>query len=81
MQNVLRRHWILSFALPLAQQLRQLGDVRHDPPRIVAGHQLRRAASARLILEIDIRERQSVVIAQRAVIPTPALPPALTAEP
>jgi hypothetical protein len=44
----------------ISQQLRQLGDVGGDAPGLVAGEQLRRCASARLVLEIDVGERLPV---------------------
>ena len=40
----------------LLQQLRQLGDIRRDPPRLIFREQFGRRASAGLILEIDARE-------------------------
>src|ERR1700738_670301 len=40
-----------TISLLSAQQLRQLGDVGRDPPRLVAGQQLGRRTSARLLLE------------------------------
>ena len=43
--------------------LRQLGEVRRHPPRLVAGQQLSRPASPRLVLEIEVAERLPVVIA------------------
>jgi hypothetical protein len=45
------------------QQLRQLVDVRSDPPGPVAGKQLGRLAPSRLILEIDIGQRLPVGVA------------------
>ena len=44
-------------ALPLPHQLRQLGKVHRDPPRLVAGEQLGRRSPAELFLEIDIGDR------------------------
>jgi hypothetical protein len=44
------------------EQLRQLGDVRRDPPRLIAGQQLRRRSPAGLILEIDVGERLAGVV-------------------
>ena len=41
----------------------QLGDVDGDAPRFVLGQQVRRSASARLVLEVDIGQRVAVVIA------------------
>ena len=45
----------------LAQQLRQLADVRCDAPSLVAGEGVRRRATARLLLEIDVGQRLPVV--------------------
>jgi hypothetical protein len=42
------------------QQLRQLGEVRRHPLRLVLGEKLRRRASSGLILEIDVGERLTV---------------------
>ncbi len=39
------------------QQLRQLGEVRRQPPRLVPGEQLGRRAPTGFLLEIKIRER------------------------
>jgi hypothetical protein len=50
---------ILRFSV----QPRQLGDIHRDPPRLVFGEQLGGRSPARLFLEIDIRERLSVVVA------------------
>jgi hypothetical protein len=47
----------------LPQQLRQLGDVRRDPMRLILAEQLGCRASPRLILEIDIRELLAIVVA------------------
>jgi hypothetical protein len=57
-----------AFRLPaitkhLPQQVRQLGDVHCDAPRVVSGQQVRRRASARLILEVEITERLFVLVA------------------
>jgi len=49
--------------LLLAQQLRQLGDVCGDAPRLVAGEQLGRRAASRLILEVNVGERLAAVVA------------------
>jgi len=38
----------------LTQQLRQLGDIRRDPPRLIFGERLGRRSPTGLILEIDI---------------------------
>jgi hypothetical protein len=43
-----------------AQQLRQLGDVDGDAPGLIAGEEVRRRATSRLILEIDVGERLTV---------------------
>jgi len=40
----------------LPQQLRQLGDIAGDPPRLIFREQLGGRSPARLILEIDIRK-------------------------
>ena len=40
-------------ALGPPQQLRQLGDIRRDPPRLILAEQLGGCAPARLIFEID----------------------------
>jgi hypothetical protein len=45
------------------QQLRQLGDIRRDPPRLILTEQLGCRSSPRLVLEINIGELLSVVIA------------------
>jgi hypothetical protein len=47
----------------LALQLRQLGDVGGDAPRLVLSEQLGRGASSRLLLEIDVGERLPVGVA------------------
>jgi 3-oxoadipate enol-lactonase len=44
-------------------QLRQLGDIHRDPPRLIFGEQLRSRPSPRLILEIDIGKLLPVVVA------------------
>ena len=51
-----------SPASHLPQQLRQLGEVGGDAARLVAGQQLGRRTSARLLLEVDIGERVAAVI-------------------
>ena len=43
--------------------LRQLGDIRRDPARLILGKQFRRRSTARLILEIDTGKLLSVVVA------------------
>jgi hypothetical protein len=43
------------------QQIRQLGDVGCNPPRLVAREQVRRRAPAGLGLEIDVRQRLPVL--------------------
>ena len=46
------------------QQLRQLGDVRGDAPGLVAGEQLGRRTSSRLLLlEIEVGQRLPVGVA------------------
>jgi hypothetical protein len=47
----------------LSAMIRQLGDVGGDPPRLIAGEQLGRVASAGVILAIDEGQRLAVVIA------------------
>jgi hypothetical protein len=43
------------------KQHRQLGDVGGDAPCLVAGEEVRRRATARLLLEVDVSERLPVV--------------------
>jgi len=59
------RAWRLCWtAASLASsQHRQLGDIGRDPPRLIAGQQLGCRSPPRLILEINIRKRLSVVVA------------------
>ena len=45
------------FGCDLPQQLRQLGDVRRDAPRLVTGEQLARGTAAGLILAMDEGKR------------------------
>jgi hypothetical protein len=45
-----------------SHQLRQLGDVGRDPPRLALGHGIGSRAPAGLILEIDVRQRMAVVV-------------------
>jgi hypothetical protein len=52
-----------NFNLRLPQKLRQLGDIHRDPSCLVFGEQFCRQSSSRLILEIGVGERLSVVIA------------------
>jgi hypothetical protein len=47
----------------MTQQLRQLGDIRRDPPRLIFREQLGRRSPARLVLEVDVSELLAVVIA------------------
>jgi hypothetical protein len=42
--------------LSLAQQLRQLGDIHRNPPRLILAEQLGGRASARFILVVEIRD-------------------------
>jgi hypothetical protein len=50
-----------------AQQLRQLNNIRRNPLRLVFGQKLGRRSPPRLVLEIDIGERLSAVIADDKV--------------
>jgi hypothetical protein len=50
-------------ALSVSHQPRQLGDVGGDAPRLVAGEQLGRCASPRLLLEVDVGERLPIGVA------------------
>jgi hypothetical protein len=43
--------------------LRQLGDIGRNPPRLILGEQLGGRAPTRLLLEIDVSELLTVVIA------------------
>ena len=52
-----------NFNLRLPQKLRQLGDIDRNASRLIAREWLGRRSSSRLILEIDIGERLSVVVA------------------
>ena len=62
---------ISGYSGRLVQQLRQLRDVRGDAPRLVARHQSRCRSPARLILEIDIRQRvPGVVLHDEAISST-----------
>src|SRR5581483_2592574 len=45
------------------QQVRQLGDIRRDAPRLVLGHELGSRSPAGLLLVIDIRQRLPVGVA------------------
>jgi hypothetical protein len=47
----------------LAQQLWQLGDIGGDAPGLVAGEQLGRRSTTRLLLEIHVGERLPVGVA------------------
>ena len=53
--------WLSWSALP-AQQFGQLNEVRHHAPRLVAREQVRRCTSARLVLEVEIAERLTVLV-------------------
>ena len=44
-------------------QLPQLGEVRRQPPRLVAGEQLGRRAPTGLLLEVEIAERLPGIVA------------------
>jgi hypothetical protein len=50
-------------ALKAKQQLRQLRHIDGNPPRLVFGEQLGGRSSPRLVLEINVRERLAVVVA------------------
>jgi len=50
-----RRHRIDSVKDCASQKLRQLGDIRRDPPRLVFGEQLGGGLSPRLVLDIYVR--------------------------
>jgi hypothetical protein len=47
----------------LPQKVRQLGDIGGDAPGLVAGEQVRRRATAGLLLEIDVGERLTAGVA------------------
>jgi hypothetical protein len=49
--------------LLLPQQLRQLGEVNREPPRLVLGEQIGGFAPADLLLEIEIAEPLPVLVA------------------
>jgi hypothetical protein len=49
----------------------QLGDVRRDPPRLVAGEEVRRRATTRLLFEIGVDERLPVGVADDEVTAAP----------
>ena len=51
-----------SFGFP-RQQLRQLNDACRNLPRLVFSHEIGRSASARLRLEVDIRDGKVIGIA------------------
>ena len=44
-------------------QIRQLGEIARQPPRLDFGQQVGRRTSGRLVLEIEIRERLSGLVA------------------
>ena len=54
--------------LKFAQQLRQLGDIRRDPPRLVLGEELGRRPPVRLIGIIDVGKLLSVRVAYDVVV-------------
>jgi hypothetical protein len=60
-QNVTQVKRALRLSPP--QQLWQLGEVRRHPPGLVAGEEVRRRATAGLVLEVDVGERLPVGIA------------------
>jgi len=47
----------------LLEEVRQLGDIRRDPSRLVLCEQLRSRSAPRLVLIIDVSELLTVVIA------------------
>jgi hypothetical protein len=51
----------------LSSESAQLGDVGGDAPGLVAGEEMRRRTPARLLLEIDVRERLPVGVAWSVV--------------
>jgi hypothetical protein len=59
------RHDLTPLAPLAPQQLRQLGDVGGDAPRLVTGKQLARGAATGLILAIDEGQRLPVGVAER----------------
>jgi hypothetical protein len=50
-------------SIGLADKLRQFSNIHSDPPCLVFGEQFRRRPPPRLVLEMDIRKRLSVVVA------------------
>ena len=52
-----------SIVFLFLQQVRQLGEVRRHAPHLVAGQQLGRRAATGLLLEIEISERLTVLVA------------------
>jgi hypothetical protein len=44
------------------QQVRQFSNIHRNPPRLIPRQQFRRRSSPRLILEIDIGERLTVMV-------------------
>src|SRR6516164_4236663 len=54
--------------LPSTQQLRQLGDIRRDPPRLIFGGELGRRAPARFVLVKDVSELLFVCVAHDVVV-------------
>ena len=55
-------------ALVFVQQLRQLGDIHRNPPRLVLGEELGRRPPVRLIGIIDVGKLLSVRVAYDVVV-------------
>jgi len=58
----------LKAKLASAHQLRQLGDIHRNPPRLIARHEVRRQAPPGFVLEMDVGERVVVGIADNVAI-------------
>jgi hypothetical protein len=52
--------WVPLILRPLEQQLRHLGYIRRDPPRLVAGQEVGGRAPSRFILEVEITQHRTV---------------------
>jgi hypothetical protein len=57
----------------LSQRFRQLGDVHRNPSRLIPREQFRRRSPPRLILEVAVSERLSVVVDDKTGAPLPHL--------
>ena len=55
----------LAFRRPPAQQVRQLGDVGGDAPSLIFGQQVGGRLSAGIVLEVEIAERLTVLVAEK----------------